>query len=83
MNPDDAQQLLLGLLPSPAYLCGAIVFGIIGYAAYRFGKTNAHSKIKWTGVALMFYPYLSGSDTGWLYAIGSALCVALLVFRRQ
>jgi len=25
-------------LPSPAYLIGAILFSIIGYAAYRYGK---------------------------------------------
>jgi len=36
-NLQDLQSLGL-TLPSPAYIIGAIVFGIIGFAAYRYGK---------------------------------------------
>ncbi|MDP3539633.1 MAG: hypothetical protein Q8S26_13125 [Azonexus sp.] len=44
-------------LPTPAYIIGAILFGLIGYAAYRYGKQKALNKVKWIGVALMIYPY--------------------------
>ena len=47
----------LGLeLPSPAYIFGAIVFGLIGIAAFRSGRKNGRRKTMWLGVALMFYP---------------------------
>ena len=68
-------------LPGPAYIFGAILFGIIGYAAYRYGKRASAGEIKWIGVALMLYPYVIG-DTLLLYIVGSVLCVGLYVFRR-
>jgi hypothetical protein len=68
-------------LPSPAYLFGAILFGIIGYAAYRYGKKTALERTKWLGVALMLYPYLI-SATWLLYLIGAGLCVGLYFSRR-
>ncbi|MFZ6815044.1 hypothetical protein ACO0K3_11300 [Undibacterium sp. Rencai35W] len=68
-------------MPTPAYLAGAILFGIIGFAAYRYGKKTERSKAKWTGIALMFYPYLTGSDTRLLYAVGAALCAVLYFYR--
>jgi hypothetical protein len=67
-------------LPSPAYLLGAILFGIIGLAAWRYGKKAGLPYPKWIGVALMFYPY-AVSNTWLMYAVGCALCVALYVFR--
>jgi hypothetical protein len=67
-------------LPSPAYLLGAIIFGIIGFAAYRYGKKAELPYPKWIGVVLMFYPY-AVSDTLWMYLVGCALCVALYIFR--
>ena len=68
-------------LPSPAYLIGAILFGIFGYAAYRYGKKNSNNTRKWLGIALMLYPYLI-SETWQLYAIGTALCGAVFFLRR-
>ena len=71
----------LGLsLPTPSYLIGAILFGLIGFAAYRYGKRMARSRVKWIGVVLMVYPY-AVSDTALLYLVGSALCLALYVWR--
>lgn len=67
-------------LPSPAYIFGAILFGIIGYAAYRYGKKTEAIALKWTGVTLMLYPY-AVSDTTMLYVVGLGLCVALYVFK--
>lgn len=71
----------LGLgLPSPAYIFGVILFGVIGYAAYRFGKRASLANTKWIGVVLMLYPYAI-SQTWLLYAIGTGLCVGLYVLR--
>lgn len=67
-------------LPSPAYIAAAIVFGIIGFVAYRYGKKTARVKIKWIGVVLMLYPYLI-SDTRLLYVVGVGLCMALYLLR--
>ncbi|OYY92945.1 MAG: hypothetical protein B7Y41_13545 [Hydrogenophilales bacterium 28-61-23] len=72
----------LGLvLPSPAYLFGLILFGITGYAAYRYGNKTALAKPKWIGIALMLFPY-AVSETWLLYAIGAGLCVALYRYRK-
>jgi hypothetical protein len=68
-------------LPSPAYLIGAILFGIIGYVAYRHGKKTSLASTKWIGVTLMLYPYAI-SETWLLYVVGTALCVALVLWRR-
>ncbi|HET6718845.1 MAG TPA: hypothetical protein VFH22_04315 [Rhodocyclaceae bacterium] len=68
-------------LPSPAYLIGAVLFGIIGFAAYRYGKKAKLPRAKWIGVVLMFFPYAI-AETWLMYAVGAALCVALYVYRR-
>ena len=71
----------LGLtMPSPVYLFGAVLFGVVGIAAYRYGKKAESSAPKWIGVALMIYPYAI-SETWMLYVFGGVLCVALYVFR--
>jgi hypothetical protein len=71
----------LGLsLPTPAYLIGALLFGVVGYAAYRYGKRMSLEKVKWTGVVLMLYPYAI-SSTALLYLVGAGLCLALYIWR--
>ena len=79
---DDLQNLQsLGFtLPSPAYIFGAIVFGIIGFAAYRYGKKVQRKATKWLGIALMLYPYAI-SQTWLLYVVGAALCAGLFYDR--
>lgn len=67
-------------LPSPAYIVAAIVFGIIGFAAYRNGKKTARVKVKWIGVALMLYPYVI-SESWLLYVVGVGLCIGLYFVR--
>ena len=67
-------------LPTPAYIIGAIFFGLVGYGAYRYGKQKSLNKVKWIGVALMIYPYaISGTEM--LYVVGAALCLSLYVWR--
>jgi hypothetical protein len=67
-------------LPTPAYLFGVILFSLIGFAAYRYGKKNARPNMRWLGVALMVYPYVV-ADTWLLYAVGGGLCAGLYWFR--
>jgi hypothetical protein len=75
----DAQQAAGALgalgfaLPSPAYLLGALLFGIYGWVAYRHGKKTANGQVRWTGLALMLYPY-AVSETWMLWLLGVALC---------
>ena len=67
----------LGLvLPSPAYILGTIVFGLIGYVAFRRGRKTSAQALTWTGVALMVYPY-AVPQTWLLWTVGVALCAWL------
>jgi hypothetical protein len=68
-------------MPVPAYLFGLFIFGIIGFAAYRYGKKVSLQTFKWIGVALMFYPYFV-SATWMLYGVGLLLCVGLYFNRK-
>ena len=72
---NDLKQLeTLGLvLPSAAYIFGAILFGIIGYVAFRRGRKTSSAALTWTGLALMLYPY-AVSQTWMLWVLGVALC---------
>ena len=63
-----------------AYLFGAIVFGLIGLAAFRFGRKRGRRRTLWLGVGLMVYPYAI-SRTWLLYAVGAALCLAIALDR--
>ena len=65
-------------LPSPAYIVGAILFGLAGIAAYRYGKRSGRWKSKWLGIALMLYPYAI-SRTWMLYVVGIALCAGIFI----
>ena len=71
------QLQAMGLsLPSPAYLIGMVVFGLIGWVAFRRGRRLKEPLFTWIGLALMLYPYAVGS-TWLLYAVGIALCAGL------
>ena len=66
--------------PSPAYLFGAIVFGLVGLAAFRYGRKNEQPRAVWIGLTLMLYPYLV-PNTALMYALGALLCAALFIAR--
>lgn len=72
---NQLQQLkAMGLvLPGPAYLFGAIVFGLAGYVAYRRGRKTARPLLTWGGLALMLYPY-AVSQAWLLWVIGIGIC---------
>ena len=63
-------------LPSPAYIVGAILFGLLGLAAYYHGKRVDRPRTRWLGVALMLYPYIVW-QTWLLYLVGVGLCAAI------
>ena len=69
-------------LPTPAYFFGAVVFGLTGYTAYQWGEVSSRELPKWAGAALMLLSLVT-SQTWQLYAAGSSLCAALLLFRPQ
>lgn len=72
-----AELQAMGLeLPSPAYILGAILFGLIGLVAFRRGRRQERKLSLWIGLALMLYPY-AVSSTWLLYLIGAALCAGL------
>jgi hypothetical protein len=66
--------------PTPTYLFGALLFGVLGFVAWRYGKKQGKPRTRWLGVALMFYPYLV-SNTWVLYATGAALCAGVMLDR--
>ena len=72
MNELKQLQALGLVLPSPAYILGAILFGIMGWIAFRRGRNKSIAVLTWTGVALMLYPY-GVSETWLLWLIGAAL----------
>lgn len=63
-------------LPSPAYIAGAILFGIVGIVAWRHGRKTKRPAPKWLGLGLMLYPY-AVPQTWLMYLVGSALCAWL------
>jgi len=69
-------------LPTPAYLFGAILFGLIGVGAYRYGKRRSRKYVKWFGIALMLYPYVV-SSTWMMYTVGLGLCGACYYYRER
>jgi hypothetical protein len=73
LNNLDSLGALALELPSPAYLSGSLVFGIIGYIVFRRGRKTSTPELTWTGVALMIYPYLV-SQTWLLWLLGAAMC---------
>ena len=63
---------------SVSLLFGGIIFGLIGIAAFSYGKKTAQFKPMIVGVALMIYPYFTRS-TLVLYLIGSVLTGLLFI----
>jgi len=65
---------------SPATLGLAIVFGLVGFAAFRYGKQNGEMRPLFLGIALMAYGYFVSN--AWVsFGIGSLLTL-LLFFPR-
>jgi hypothetical protein len=67
-------------MPSPAALFASLIFGIVGFAAFRYGKKSSLIVPMVLGIALMIYPYFL-PETWMIYAIGFALTGAVWYFR--
>jgi hypothetical protein len=83
MNFSEALQTAqaLGLtLPTPAWIFGAILFSVLGMVAWYYGKARQQPRIRWLGLALMLYSYVT-SPTWLLYGVGIALCMAVWWYR--
>ena len=63
-------------LPSPAYLLGSVLFGLLGYAAWRRGRATGRAPLTWGGVVLMVFP-AAVDDTLLLWLVGAALSAFL------
>lgn len=72
MNELTELQSMGLTLPTPWYILGAIVFGIVGYVAFRRGRKSSKAELTWVGVALMLYPY-AVSQTWLLWLVGLGL----------
>ncbi len=75
-NNLSALQSLGFTLPSPGYLFGSIVFGLVGMVAWRLGRKRERPITMWLGVALMFYTF-AVSRTWLMYLVGFALCAGM------
>ncbi len=69
-------------LPTPAYLFGALAFGIIGMVLFWKGRRRRNMQVKWIGVVLMLYPYVVWG-TVMVYAVGSLLCGAAMWYWKR
>lgn len=78
MNELKALQSMGFTLPSPAYLLGAIVFGLLGMVAFSRGRNASLPELTWPGLALMLYPY-AVSETWLLWVIGLGLSAWVFV----
>ena len=67
-------------MPSPAYIVGVILFGVLGVFAYYVGKRKGRPRTRWLGLALMLYPYVVW-QTWLLYVVGAALCLGIWLDR--
>jgi hypothetical protein len=58
----------------------AILFGVVGFAAFRYGKKNGEPRRLFLGIALMTYGYFVSN--AWLSLGIGALLTLLLFFPR-
>jgi hypothetical protein len=65
---------------SPATIAVAVFFGLVGFAAFRYGKKNGEARQLFLGVALMAYGYFVSNV--WLSLAIGALLTLFLFFPR-
>jgi len=67
-------------MPPPAVLFAGLIFGVVGIAAFTYGRKNGLWRPMGIGLGLIAFPYFV-SQTWLLYAIGLVLCGALYFWR--
>ncbi len=60
---------------SPAMLMWSMVFGVIGFAYYRYGKKQGAAVPLIAGIVLFIFPYFI-SNVYWLVAVGAVIVLA-------
>jgi len=61
---------------SPATIAVAIVFGLVGFAAFRYGRKSGEPRPLFLGIALMAYGYFVSNP--WVsFGIGAVLTLLL------
>ena len=63
-----------------ANLIGGLIFGIIGWCTFMYGRKAKSAKPMVIGIVLMVYPYFI-PNTFLLYAIGVALTASLYFWK--
>lgn len=63
-----------------ATIAFAVVFSLVGFAAYRYGKKNAEPRKLFLGIALMAYGYFVSN--AWVSLSIGAVLTLLLFFPR-
>lgn len=60
----------------PTYLLGSFIFGLIGFALWRYGRKTESKKHTGLAVALMVYPYFVEKNAT-LFIVGTILTVLI------
>jgi len=63
---------------SPGNICVVILFSLVGFAAFRYGKVNGEVRPMLLGVALMVYGYFVSN--AWLSLLVGSVLTALILF---
>ena len=85
MNPSDALELAKGMgltLPSPAWIFGCILFSLLGFAAWRYGKVVQPPRIRWLGARADALRLRRPGPTWLLYTARLSRCAARLWWNR-
>ena len=67
-------------MPDPSDLAAMMIFGLIGFIAWRSAKREAQPVRLIIAMVLMLYPYFVPAGV-WLWVAGVLLTAALFVFR--
>ena len=65
-----------GQMFSPFNILGGLMFSVIGWGAWRYGRQLDLWKPVAIGLLLMIYPYFTPS-AWWTWGVGTGLCVLL------
>jgi len=68
-------------MPETALILWALLFGSIGFGYFIYGKRQAQSVVRYTGIALILFPYLI-TDVVAVVLVGSALLLLPLLIKR-
>jgi hypothetical protein len=79
---DENLPMDLGFHFSTSQIVASLLFGVIGFYVFRFGKKTLNYRVIFCGVGLMVYPlFTSGPLQDW--GVGCALCGAAYYFHQN